>query len=569
MMMGDFIVNQKLSLALASILALSYGVPAQAASHVDFRAYYRLHFMNAVNVGHQPANRSFTDSYYQHRLNFDVDFIATDEVSVHWRFRAPNSNNGSRWGQPASSANLTSMYYYGKIKQDWGTLYVGRLPEYMDEFGLVSLGWAVVQDPYFFVKACPFDSGAYLDAIMLDAKFGKGWGLKSLYTRLTPAQDTRNEFPSDRDWDRYFVEGRYQWETGGASLGLRFDRNATFEGHNGLDKAKLWHVNPAFMQSWGNFSLHAEALAGWGRTERSIDRAPDLKARGQGFYLDLNYDYEGGNVLMSGWWVSGTDLSRDPADFSEKSNSLVDMGLSFRPLIVANQAAAYGWNRIDAKGSGWVNQDAVGLANNAYANFIQDAYSPAAGSADRPFLSGGGQAAIDGLTGGVWDGTGAGLSFQDALSAYFSGAGVVDRRRTSSFNNNTAANHWALALVGKHSFSPEITMNYALGYLALNKPNYRVVNRATWDVGGQAISGVSYAEQKKDLGFEADLGFTLQLLDNLRFSSLFGYMFTGDAYRTMKGFTYAHNSLGDGDIKAVWADGDDAYVWYNVLQFDF
>lgn len=562
-------MNHKLSFTVATMLALNSGASIEAASLVDFKAYYRLHFINAVNVGHQPTDRSFTDSYFQHRLNFDVEFTATDELSFFWRFRAPNSNNGSRWGMPATSAEATSMYYFGRITQDWGTLYVGRLAEYMDEFGLTSLGWSVVQDPYFFVKAVPFDDGKYLDAILFDTKFDNSWGLKALYTRLTPSSDTRNEYSSDRDWDRYFVEGRYKWETGGAALGVKFDRNATFEGHNGLDKAKLWHVNPAFMQSWGNFSLHVEGLLGWGKTERTIDRVPDLDAQGQAFYLDLNYDYGAGHILMSGWWVSGTDLNRDPADYSEKSKSMVDMGQSFRPLIVANQAASYGWNRIDAKGKGWVNQDAVGLANNAYANFVQDAYSPAAGAASRPFLSGGAQAALDGLDGGVWDGIGATTSLQDALDTYFSGPGIVDRRCNSSFNNNTAANHWAVALVGKHSFTPEITMNYALSYLALNNPNYRVVEQASWDVGNGAISGVSYAEQKKDIGFEVDLGFTFQLLDNLRFSSLFGYMFTGDAYRTMNGFTYTRNSQGDSDIKAVWTDGDDAYVWYNVLQFDF
>lgn len=561
-------MTRVLTLGMAAILAGNAAVSAEAASNVNFTGYYRVHYMNAVNVGHQSSDRAFTDSYFQHRLNFDVEFTATDELSFFWRFRAPNSTNDTRWGTPAKSAAITSMYYFGRITQDWGTLYIGRLAEYMDEFGLVSLGWSVVQDPYFFVKMCPFDGGEYLDAVMFDTKSDNGLGLKALYTRLTPPTDTRNDYSSDRDWDRYFVEGRYQWTTGGAALGVKFDRNATFEGHKGFDKAKLWHVNPSFMQNWGDFGLHMEGLFGWGKTERTDNRARDFNARGQAFYVDVNYNYDKGNVLMSGWWVSGTDQDRDPADYSARSKSLVNMGLSFRPLIVANQASSYGWNRIDATGRGWVNQDAVGVANNAFVNFIQNAYSPATGSASVPFLSGGVQAGLDGLAGGVWDGTGANVSFQDALGAYFSGTGVVDRRRSSTFNNNTAANHWAVALVGKHSFTPEITMNYAVGYLALNHPNYRIVDQARWDVGTGAINQARYAEQKKDLGLELDLGFSFQLLDNLRFSSLFGYMFTGDAYKTLKGFTYANNH-GEGDIKAVWADGDDSYVWYNVLQFNF
>ena len=77
---------------------------------------------------------------------------------------------------------------------------------------------------------------------------------------------------------------------------------------------------------------------------------------------------------------------------------------------------------------------------------------------------------------------------------------------------------------------------------------------------------VRYTEQDKDLGFEVDLSLSFQLLDNLQFISSFGYMFNGDAYKSLRGYQF--NDV-TGDIRAVWDDPDDSYVWYNTITFSF
>jgi len=110
-------------------------------------------------------------------------------------------------------------------------------------------------------------------------------------------------------------------------------------------------------------------------------------------------------------------------------------------------------------------------------------------------------------------------------------------------------------------------MHYALAYLALNNPNYRVLDRA--HATGGVVDGASYVDQDKDLGFEANLGFSFQLLDNLSFVTSFGYMFNGDAYKSLRGYNYAVDAAGNESIKAVWDDPDDSYVWYNTLTFSF
>ena len=144
----------------------------------------------------------------------------------------------------------------------------------------------------------------------------------------------------------------------------------------------------------------------------------------------------------------------------------------------------------------------------------------------------------------------------------------------SSFNENTDANHWAVSISGNHSVTDEITVHYAVAYLALNNPNYRVVESASYGAT-PAETSFRYKEQDKDLGYEANIGVQLQLLDRLSFITSFGYMVTGDAYKELRGYTIgnaapgAANPVGGEFAKAKWRDADDVFVWYNTLQFDF
>lgn len=83
-----------------------------------------------------------------------------------------------------------------------------------------------------------------------------------------------------------------------------------------------------------------------------------------------------------------------------------------------------------------------------------------------------------------------------------------------SYYSGIANNHWALALMGNHSLTPEVQLNYGAAHFEKSKTR----------------DGVS-----KDMGTEIDLGLTIQLLDNMKFSTKAGYFITGDYYKEEHG----------------------------------
>jgi len=343
------------------------------------------------------------------------------------------------------------------------------------------------------------------------------------------------------------------------------------------------------MHSWGDFSVHFEGMAGWGKYHADNTgfegwfgginpnpndkrwKAKDTDAEGYGFYLDFDYNYGPGNVMLSGWYTSGSDLG------DTKDKGIVDISQgNFYPLLVAyNYNALATGARVDAVGSG-DNQNMIGIANNGYRNFIAEGHNA------RTFIKTdltnvnianivGGlmNSGVAGDTNMIGNAGRSGGGQPDRLASKFQTSADNDRTRTLSFNENKASNHWAIAIAGNHAFTDDISMNYGLGYLALTNPNYRVAKSATVTGAGAAVVDHKFHEQDKDLGFEIDLGFTFQLLDNLSFNSTFGYMINGDAYKTLKGYKLTTADGNTGQIKAVWEDPKNTYIWANTLQFDF
>ena len=603
-------MKKVLSAFWAALIAAGSAAHAEAASRIDISGYYRIMYMSETNTGYGREPRSFTDSYFQDRLNLEVTFNPTDEISVFWRLRGPGSYK--RWG--SGYTNLETHFIYGQIKQDWGSVLVGRLSDDLDVYGLASLGYQPASVPVY-TNVGPFDRADVLDGIRYSHGWDNGISLMAQYGKIdnngqtggpitkvdnshspkpgygpTYYVDGRNE-SIDQDWDRYQLEVTYAWNGGGVGLGLLYDRDATsnarkaakllgefgwmdfydadaydtkdgkYYPHGFLDKTESWGLNPAIMHSWGDFSIHFEGMAQWTKRHYIAARLskPDdqysiigsrnftAHAKGFGAYLDLDYNYGSGNATLAAWWVSGSDLSDD------ESRSEADIvGGNFYPLLVAYNGVNLnpGGNRHFGNAGNKVS--AVGFANNAFENYV------AGGHLANTFLN---QAVF----------SGASYAYQSTAVA-----GVMReaaRIRTTSFNNGTDANHWAIALTGNHAFTDDLSMHYGLAYLALNKPNYRVVKSAGFtglDIAGDADMTVgSYAVQDKDLGFEVDLGFTFQLLDNLSFTTAFGYMFNGDAFKELKGYNWTVTSSSSGKMDAVWADADDSYVWFNSLTFSF
>ncbi len=597
-------MKRALAMALGAMMVAGSAAPASAASHIDFSGYYRTVFVSDTNNSFRSEPRAFTDSYFMDRLQIDLTFSPTDEISVYWRMRGPGSYQ--RWGETTGGTNLRTKFIYGEIKQDWGTVLVGRLSDDLDTAGLGALGYMPSTQP-IWTNVGPFDRGDIMDGIRWTNTWDNGWTLLAQYSKLGNNADNLWDDGfrhSDQDWDRYQALVNYVWDGGGASLHVLYDRDAQYDGRfvdddgvgvfDGYDsslfspyagtfptKQERWFVNPAVMHSWGDFSFHFEGIAGWGTqdfTQTSVwgKKAGSLDMSGYGAYLDFDYNYGPGNVTLSGWWTQGTDLGEgygnigggwyawDPSQWG-KSKSLADIvGGNFYPLLVAYGGVAAGYSRYDVRGGvdGSPYPTAIASANNGFVNYVAEGYLTPG------FLNTPVNMATGGVSWGQWE---------DMVGLDYGDMSVMSSKiNLRSLNNDTNSNHWAIAFSGNHAFTDDISMHYAVGYLGLTQPNYRVVNSATYNSVGDVVR--TFKTQDKDLGWELDLGFSFQLLDNLKFHTAFGYMFAGDAYKSQKGWTgyraagatSADNWGRQGDgMRAVWEDADDSYIWYNTLQFDF
>ena len=112
-------------MALGAMMVAGSAAPAAAASQVDFSGYYRAYFMNDYNLNYGDEDKR-NDSFFVNQLNLDFVFRPTDELAVFWELRAPDHQY---WGAPTwgNQSAVTTRFIYGEIKQDWGTIDIGRL----------------------------------------------------------------------------------------------------------------------------------------------------------------------------------------------------------------------------------------------------------------------------------------------------------------------------------------------------------------------------------------------------------------------------------------------------------
>jgi hypothetical protein len=440
-----------------------------AVRHViDFSGHYRMFQQNYWNQGFDDKDNKSSDSFFTNRLQMDFGFHATDEVSVYWRLRAPVKQ---RWGD-SSGTTLKSQYYYGEVKQDWGTVAVGHLNDSRNMFGLASLGWVPDGPDVNATGFDPFDINDATDGIHYLNRWDNGFQLAAGYLRLGVVPNLRDG--DDQTADLFVIEPAFLWDGGGASLGLHYlrDNASDYDAAKVLPQdgaLKLFRINPAIAHSFGDFSVHFEGMAAWGSQEKYIEPAmKDVDVEGYAFYMDVDYNYGPGNVNLAGWWAAG------PGNNDGDGKIKGQVGFEdFAPLIVAYNHS-YGWNR---------------------------------GSYTR------GNKAVDAVQ--------------------------VANQLSGPLTADDTANHWGIDLNGTHAFTDDLTLTYALAYLALNK---------------------TAEGSKKSIGVEADLGLQIQLLDNLHFGTTFGYLFAGDALKGYEGGTR-------GDFART--DAEDAYTWLNTLTFSF
>jgi hypothetical protein len=528
---------RKLVLFCLALALAATSVPAMAQSKIDFSGYLKVFHENLHNFSRTGVNNNRdNDSFFENKLQVNLEIQPNDDISIFWTFR---SMNYARWGavpagsggSPAGPADFFTRWLYAEVRQPWGTLQIGRLADGLgsNAGGLASLGYTPGWGSEF-LYVMPFDIDGPTDSIVYSYDFGNGFVLAAFYAKdnidqfagnpaLIPGFDITTNPANllhvaptprqrkDADRDRFGIEPRYQWDTGGVSLGVVYIRDkgydsqwesdpptvpATWLGESVKDAWEI-NINPAVTQSWGPFSIHFEGVVAFGKykiQEWQINPLTgtfdefEFKNNGLGLYLDASYNYGAGDITLMSWFADGTsfeDTNRDNVTL----HSSVGMG-DFAPFLVA-------YNGITLGTGTWTNSVADGFGLN---NFGGD-------------------------------------------------VGYFDAGNT---------NHWGIGLLGNHSINDDIKLNYGLGY-------FRLVS-LPFDTSAVLDNR---ANRSKSLGFEIDLGATFQILDNLSFETQFGYMFNGSAYRAS-----SYVADGAGGVVAVYGPKPkDTFAWANVLAVTF
>jgi hypothetical protein len=477
-------------------------VPAMAASKIDFEGKLIVLHHNLYNFNRaSEKDYAQSDSFFESRLHFGVDFKPNDDVLVHWSFRAPDY---VRWGVATQgNSNAAEVYtraIYATITQDWGALSIGRLEE---EFptshqGLATLGYSYGGD---YIYTLPFDNSSVVDGISYTKKFDNGFGINVYYAKdetQDPNADTPNRY-KDVDKDRFGVEPFYQWTDGGVAINFEYVRDMTDEYDYDNNPPTLedervkdyaFFINPAVTQTWGAFSVRFEGKIGWGEaTWRDVNDNVKYKEKqeGLGFYLEGNYNYGAGDINLMAWYADGSNVDERYDETGKKTtHDLVNMG-DFAPFLVA-----YYGNTLPNRVSSYNDFSAWGAGSAMV--YLQD---------DRGILGDG-------------------------------------------------SNHWGIGILGNHSFTDKIKVNYGLGFFRLVEPYWT----KKWV---RKEFGVEVPTQDKNLGVEIDLGVHIDLIDNVSFESQFGYMFNGKAYKNLE----IKND------RLVFEDPKDTFAWVSALTVSF
>jgi hypothetical protein len=476
-------MRKLLLFALAVTLGMT-ALPAFAASSVEFDGHVKVYHENLNNYARATdSDGKDSDSLFYNQLQLNLAIKPTEDITVYWTMRTIDETF-YRWGTygagvgggPAATGVFT-RWLYAEVSQPWGTIFIGRLGDGLpnNAGGLASLGYGPTWGDEFNY-ASPFDINGPTDGLAYNHDFGNGFGLAVFYakdeadpylgdtaaTAVFPYVQTK-----DADRDRFGIEPRYQWDTGGISLGLAYIRDKLPIEDDpgtppfiGTEKANVFLINPAFIQNWGAFSVHFEGAIAFGKWQgrewifTGWDDLQEEKIRGLGLYLDFAYNYGAGDITLLSWYTSGNSYKN--AD-DGKTRDAIDMG-DFAPFLVA--------------------YNAVTLGASVYSND---------------------------------------LTLDDA-------------------------GHWGVGVLGNHSITDDISINYGVGFFRLAGQNYR--------------------DQSRNLGWEIDLGASFQILDNLAFQTKFGYMFNGDAYKRDLADDPLNPNIDPGSPK-------DTFDWVNVLAVTF
>jgi hypothetical protein len=569
-----------LALAVCALL-MALAVPAFAESPIDFSGYFRVQHINHWNFTRQVNNGDAdVDSLFRHRLNLKVTFHANEDIDVVWNIRAPHWARWGQYGVGDTNTPITTYAAYAEVRQPWGTVQFGRILDGPGiAGGLATLGYGPSWGS-LYAGSSVFDSwNDVADGINYNIQLDNGFGFAAYYYKHSSVLWDPVDEVKDGDLERFGIEPRFLWDGGGATLGFVYVRDQsnwdlysydntarmllnpaiaaetgialgtltppapiTFlpavdsfyafsyddlapivASYPGFDSTAtpiyLWNVkkkkdytfivNPAFTHAWGPFSIGFEAAFAWGQTSFIAGVSPDnpnlvtsanatiypytfdVDKYGYGLYFDATYNYGSGDVSFLFWLADGTDWDSDDA-----FHDAIGLG-DFSPFTVA-----FGYNGLGgghALAGGSLNEYAFNTGGNTLSGYV------------------------------------------DLLTGILGGGG-----------NAGGSNQWGIGLLGNHTITDDISINWGIGYFALVNAYYSKVEDPIWQ---------TFFNDSKDLGWEIDLGASFQLLDNLKFETQFGYFFNGSAFDQIVDV--------DANGHAVWKKAKDTFSWFNALTVSF
>jgi hypothetical protein len=504
-------------LALVLGIAFLLATPAaRAASPIEFEGYVKVYHESLSNfLRTNDGNYLDRDNFFGNRLQVSVTFRPADNIKVFWQFRGPDYQ---RWGITSRNpdnqlpAHLFTRALYGEVTFPWGTIQGGRVIEGNPgtSAGLSSLGYAPSWGKEYRY-ANPFNSGDPLDSITYKVSLDNGLGFSAFYGKQQsfwgsapanyPFENPANPNPAvrlgfkDSDYDLFGMEGVYKWQNGGASLAVSYHRDMT---GTTVDSDRSFYINPAFTQSWGEIATGGRFSVNFegkfGWGKRSY--ADSLTVKADDKTQGYGFYLDGVYEYQEGGNVTLASWYVSGTDKNNPTNPATKNN----SLVTLGDFAPF-----------LVAQNGVTLGHGTYSNNV----------------------------GGV-------------------AMGVCDPVDLKCADNNGRTNQWAIAILGNHAITPEISFNYGLGYFHLAKTTAWIP--VTFD---QAKNLTTYVPQSKDLGWEIDLGMTFKLLDNLTFETSFGYMFNGDAFNIYQANPTDPAKMGS------FQDPKDTFAWANVLAFSF
>jgi hypothetical protein len=444
------------------------------------------------------------ESYFHNKLNLQITFHPSDNARVLWRVRGLRTQ---RWG--ADRFNISTLGFYGELEFDFGKFRIGRGIT-RDYLYLFAFDNDPTVDGISFKKVWRLDGGNTIGLSLFYEKMGSNIANTYRGIDIGNYPDLFSHWPDpltrhkDIDSDIYGFDASYKWATGGVSFGMEYDRNMT---DSSVKKDWALYFNPAFYQVFGKIILRIEGKYGIGK--RIYDK----------------------NLVYSSQWKRFEDeYLGHPWDGTLKNRGMgVYVDLSYNHNAGNISLVSWYVSGTDINGRGHLNS-LVDLGH----------FSPY-------------------LVAYCENGRGS-TSCYDAL-----GERWLSRNVPSVFNfariNSGTRNHYSIGITGYHQLVPDqIKFNYAFGYFRLIKPAMIwIADDTGYHAAPYLVNGSteSFRYQSKDLGYELDLGFTFEILKNVRLETNFGYFFNGDA------FDYYDKA------SSSFKPAKDTFYWQNIFSIYF